>query len=89
MYKQTYPTATKCIKNNTYMDDFVMGTSTDTEAAIIYQEMQQFTSHISLPLAKLTTNSKILQAMWKQENVPLKNIMQVLGVKLDTGRDVF
>ncbi|GFS69665.1 uncharacterized protein NPIL_186341 [Nephila pilipes] len=74
MYKQTYPTVTKHITNNIYMDDFVMETSTDTEATILY---------------RWTTNSKILQEMWKQENVPFKNITQVLGVKLDTDRDVF
>ncbi|GFT40660.1 integrase catalytic domain-containing protein [Nephila pilipes] len=89
MYKQTYPTASKYIMYNTYMNDFVMGTSAHTEATILYQEMQQLTSHISLPLAKWTTNSKILQDMWKQENVEFKNITQVLGVNLDTDRDVF
>lgn len=88
MYKQTYPSATKQIEN-AYMDDFVMGTSTDTDATILYQEMQQLTSHISLPLAKWTTNSKILQNVWKQENVPFKDITQVLGVKWDTDSDVF
>ncbi|KAF8788350.1 Kinesin-like protein KIF2A like protein [Argiope bruennichi] len=72
MYEQTYPTATKHIKNKIYMDDFVIGTSSDTEATILYQEMQQLTSHISLPFAKWTTNSKILQEVWKQENVPFK-----------------
>ncbi|GFU13076.1 DUF1758 domain-containing protein [Nephila pilipes] len=71
------------------MDDFVMGTSTDTEATILYQEMQQLTSHVILPLAKWTTNSKILKEMWKQEIVPFKNITQVLRVKLDTDTDVF
>ncbi|KAG8180115.1 hypothetical protein JTE90_012130 [Oedothorax gibbosus] len=89
MYKQTYPTATKHIENNTYMDDFVLGTSTDTEATIIYQEMQHLTSRISLPLAKWTTNSKILQGVWRQENIPYKDITQVLGVKWDTDSDVF
>ncbi|GFT88987.1 uncharacterized protein NPIL_563081 [Nephila pilipes] len=52
MYKQTYPIATKHIENNTYMDDFVTGTSIDTEAITLYQEMLQLTSHISVPLAK-------------------------------------
>ncbi|GFQ73352.1 integrase catalytic domain-containing protein [Trichonephila clavata] len=78
MYKQTYPIATKHIENNTYMDDFVIGTSTDTEAITLYREMLQFTSHISLPLTKWTTNSKILQDVWKQENVPFRDITQVL-----------
>ncbi|GFU37143.1 integrase catalytic domain-containing protein [Nephila pilipes] len=36
MYKQTYPIATKHIENNTYKDDFVIGTSTDTEAITFY-----------------------------------------------------
>ncbi|GFS54454.1 integrase catalytic domain-containing protein [Trichonephila inaurata madagascariensis] len=52
MYRQTYPIATKHIENNTYMHDFVMGTSTDTEAVILYREILRLTSHISLPLAK-------------------------------------
>ncbi|GFS35778.1 uncharacterized protein NPIL_548521 [Nephila pilipes] len=43
MYKHTYPTANKHVKNNTYMDDFIMGTSTDNEATILYQELQQLT----------------------------------------------
>ncbi|GFY40130.1 DUF1758 domain-containing protein [Trichonephila inaurata madagascariensis] len=51
----------KHIGNNTYMDDFVMGTSTDTEAIILYREILQLTSRMSLPLAKWMTNSKILQ----------------------------
>ncbi|GFT64883.1 integrase catalytic domain-containing protein [Nephila pilipes] len=89
MYKQTYPNATKHIENNTYMDDFVIGTSTDTEAITLYREMLQLTSHISLPLAKWTTNSKALQSVWKQENVPFREITQVLGVKWDTDKDVF
>ncbi|GFS35126.1 integrase catalytic domain-containing protein [Trichonephila inaurata madagascariensis] len=38
-----------------------MGIFTDTEAIILYREMLQLTSHISLPLAKWTTNSKTLQ----------------------------
>ncbi|GFU73338.1 integrase catalytic domain-containing protein [Trichonephila clavipes] len=54
MCMQTYPIAAKHIENNTYMDGFVMGTSTDTEAHILYQEMRQLTSHTSLPLAKWT-----------------------------------
>ncbi|GFT98202.1 DUF1758 domain-containing protein [Nephila pilipes] len=89
MYNQTCPTATKQIRNNIYMDDFVMGTSTGTEATILYQEMQQLTSHISLPLSEWTTNSKILKQIWKQENVLFKNNTQVLGAKLDIDRDVF
>ncbi|GFU57755.1 integrase catalytic domain-containing protein [Nephila pilipes] len=89
MYKQTYPIATKHIENNTYMDDFVIGTSTDTEAITLYREMLQLTSHISLPLAKWTTNSKALQGVWKQENVPFREITQVLGVEWDTDKDVF
>ncbi|GFT00580.1 integrase catalytic domain-containing protein [Nephila pilipes] len=89
MYKQTYPTANKHIRNNTYMDDFVMGSSTDIEPTMLYQEMQQLTSHNSLPLAKWTTNSKILQEMRKQKNVPFKNVMQVLEIKLDTDSDAF
>ncbi|KAG8175333.1 hypothetical protein JTE90_007581 [Oedothorax gibbosus] len=56
MYKQTYPTATKHIENNTYMDDFVLGTSTDTEATILYQEMQQLTSRV-----KWDTDSDVFQ----------------------------
>ncbi|GFS91549.1 uncharacterized protein NPIL_251151 [Nephila pilipes] len=76
MYKQTYPIATKRIENNTYMDDFVIGTSTDTEAITLYHEMLQLTSHISLPFAKWTTNSKALQGEWKQENVPFREITQ-------------
>ncbi|GFS69575.1 hypothetical protein NPIL_299921 [Nephila pilipes] len=75
MYKQAYPIATKHIKNNTYMDVYVMGTSTDTDATILYQEMHQLTPRIGLPLAKWTTNYKILQEIWKQEHVQLKNIM--------------
>ncbi|GFY30679.1 hypothetical protein TNCV_3118391 [Trichonephila clavipes] len=39
MYRQIYPIATKHIENNTYVDDFVMGTSTDAEAVILYREM--------------------------------------------------
>ncbi|GFR07787.1 uncharacterized protein TNCT_333131 [Trichonephila clavata] len=89
MYKQTYPIATKHIENNIYMDDFVLGTSTDTEAITLYREMLQLTSRISLPLAKWTTNSKTLQGVWKQENVPFREITQVLGVKWDTDKDVF
>ncbi|GFS91333.1 integrase catalytic domain-containing protein [Nephila pilipes] len=89
MYKQTYPIATKHIENNTYMDDFVIGTSTDTEAITLYREMLQLTSHISLPLAKWTTNSKALQGVWKQENVPFREITQVLGFEWDTDKDVF
>ncbi|GFR26584.1 CCHC-type domain-containing protein [Trichonephila clavata] len=81
MYKQTYPIATKHIENNIYMDDFVIGTSTDTEAITLYREMLQLTSHISLPLAKWTSNSKTLQGVWKQENIPFREITQVLGVK--------
>ncbi|GFS73748.1 integrase catalytic domain-containing protein [Nephila pilipes] len=61
MYKQRYPIATKHIENNTYMDDFVIGTSTDTEAITLFREMLHLTSHISLPLAKWTTNSKVSQ----------------------------
>ncbi|GFS86326.1 integrase catalytic domain-containing protein, partial [Nephila pilipes] len=89
MYNQTYPIATKHIENNTYMDDFVIGTSTDTEAITFYREMLQLTSHISLPLAKWTTNSKALQGVWKQENVPFREITQVLGVEWDTDKGVF
>ncbi|GFT42722.1 integrase catalytic domain-containing protein [Nephila pilipes] len=89
MYKQSYPIATKHIENNTYMDGFVIGTSTDTEAITLYREMLQLTSHISLPLAKWTTNSKALQGVWKQENVPFREITQVLGVEWDTDKDVF
>ncbi|GFU29059.1 integrase catalytic domain-containing protein [Nephila pilipes] len=89
MYMQTYPIATKHIENNTYMDYFVIGTSTDTEAITLYREMLQLTSHISLPLAKWTTNSKALQGVWKQENVPFREITQVLGVEWDTDKDVF
>ncbi|GFQ98971.1 integrase catalytic domain-containing protein [Trichonephila clavata] len=89
MYKQTYPIATKHIENNIYMDDFVIGTSTDTEATTLYREMLQLTSHISLPLAKWTTNWKTLQGVWKQENVPFREITQVLGVKWDTDKYVF
>ncbi|GFT11044.1 integrase_H2C2 domain-containing protein [Nephila pilipes] len=55
-----------------------MGTSTDTEVTILYQEMKQLASHISLPLAKWTTISNNLQEMWKQENIPFKNITQFL-----------
>ncbi|GFQ69643.1 uncharacterized protein TNCT_463391 [Trichonephila clavata] len=89
MYKQTYPISTKHIENNTYMDDFVIGTSTDTEAITLYREMLQLTSHISLPLAKWTTNSKTLQGVWNQENVPFREITQVLGFKWNTDKDVF
>ncbi|GFR08915.1 integrase catalytic domain-containing protein [Trichonephila clavata] len=88
-YKQTYPIATKHIENNTYMDDFVLETSTDTEAITLYREILQLTSRISLPLAKWTTNSKTLQGVWKQENFPFREITQVLGVKWDTDKDVF
>ncbi|GFU45794.1 integrase catalytic domain-containing protein [Nephila pilipes] len=71
------------------MDDFVIGTSTDTEVITLYREMLQLTSHTSLPLAKWTTNSKALQGVWKQENVPFREITQVLGVEWDTDKDVF
>ncbi|GFS72151.1 uncharacterized protein NPIL_306741 [Nephila pilipes] len=76
MYKQTHPIATKHIENKTYINDFVIGTSTDTEAITLFREMLQLTSHISLPLAKWTTNSKALQGVWKQENVPFREITQ-------------
>ncbi|KAF8788132.1 uncharacterized protein LOC129971964 [Argiope bruennichi] len=62
MYEQAYPTATKHIKNTIYMDYFVMGASTDTEATILYQEMQQLTSQISLPLAKWTSNYRFCKS---------------------------
>ncbi|XP_042902562.1 uncharacterized protein [Parasteatoda tepidariorum] len=88
-HKQAYPTATRHVENNIYVDDFVTRTSTDTGALILYQELQQLTSLISLPLDKWTTNSKILKDMWKQENVSFKDITQVLGVKWDTNSDVF
>lgn len=39
MYKERYPTATINIENNTYIDDFVIGTATDTEDITLYQEM--------------------------------------------------
>ncbi|GFR28965.1 integrase catalytic domain-containing protein [Trichonephila clavata] len=51
--------------------------------------MLQLTLHISLPLAKWTTNSKTLQGVWKQKNIPFRDITQVLGVKWDTDKDVF
>ncbi|GFR02037.1 integrase catalytic domain-containing protein [Trichonephila clavata] len=60
MYRQTYPIAAKHIQNSACMDGFVMETSTDTAAIILYREMLQLTSHISLPLTQWTTNSKIL-----------------------------
>ncbi|GFQ73772.1 DUF1758 domain-containing protein [Trichonephila clavata] len=71
------------------MDDFVMGTSTDTEALTLYRKILQLKSHISLPLTKWMTNSKILQGVWKQENVSFRDITLVLSVKWDTDKEVF
>ncbi|GFY01211.1 DUF1758 domain-containing protein [Trichonephila clavipes] len=71
------------------MDDFVMRTYTDAEAIILCQEILQLKSQMSLPLAKWTTNSKILQDVWKQENILFRDITHVLGVKWDTDKDVF
>ncbi|GFT16828.1 integrase catalytic domain-containing protein [Nephila pilipes] len=54
------------------MHDFVLGTSTDTEATILYQEMQQFTSHICLPckLSKAKCGKQIEAPLPSERVVP-------------------
>ncbi|KAF8783509.1 hypothetical protein HNY73_013663 [Argiope bruennichi] len=89
MHSDSYPTAAKHLENNIFMDDFVMGVDTAEQATTLYQEMQDLMTQISLPLAKWSTNSKNLQAIWELKDIIFKCNTQVLGINCNIREDVF
>ncbi|XP_055932080.1 uncharacterized protein LOC129962358 [Argiope bruennichi] len=89
MHSDSYPTAAKHLENNIFMDDFVMGVDTAEQTTTLYQEMQDLMTQISLRLAKWSTNSKNLQAIWELKDIIFKCNTQVLGINWKTKEDVF
>ncbi|KAF8769850.1 Protein P like protein [Argiope bruennichi] len=89
MHSDSYPTAAKHLENNIFMDDFVMGVDTAEQATTLYQEMQDLMTQIGLPLAKWSTNSKNLQAIWELMDIIFKCNTQVLEINWNTKEDVF
>ncbi|KAF8794811.1 hypothetical protein HNY73_002741 [Argiope bruennichi] len=73
MHSDTYPTAVKHLENNFSMDDIIMEVDIAEQATTLYQEMQDLMAQISLPLAKWSTNSKNLQAIWELKDINFKN----------------
>ncbi|GFQ95402.1 integrase catalytic domain-containing protein [Trichonephila clavata] len=66
VYKQSYPIASKHIENNIYMKDFVIGTSTDTEADKFLLALQRFVGRRRLPNTIYTDNATTFHAANKE-----------------------
>ncbi|XP_042910067.1 uncharacterized protein [Parasteatoda tepidariorum] len=84
MHSESHKLASKHLKRNILMDDFIMTVNTESEAIKIYHEIQDLMSRIKLPLAKSG-----IKEIWNQNETDFKRESMVLGVNWNTESDTF
>lgn len=94
-YKNKYPEEVKVLDECLYVDDFITGTENVDDAIKLSLRAKEILSSASMKLCKWSTNSPVLQNMWKQEyemeQVEIKgqNPLKVLGLTWKTDTDEF